>query len=804
MEEPSSADQEDGGVGGYTSSMITKIKNHNNSNNGNNKYNTISHNSINPIHRTRQSLVIVGGGSPPKHFNRPIPRGDDDNYITNNSTTTTTMSNNEKRKSLPASFFKQHLNKDKDKDTTPSSESPNKSSNNLSFMFKKLNNNNNNKDININNNNNNQNNVTIPQQQQQQQLTQLPNLTNNEPLERLRESNRKGLGDVLSLVKPSPFALIIDAKTTSLLNLITDVVFLKTNGADKIYKLNNGRLDTDCQSIVYLLRPTFENINIVIGHVNQHRLDGLKKEYTIIYIPRINLKCERLLEEHLGCTITSLEYPLDLVVLDNDLLSLELPTLYSDLYLDHDKSQLSIITKSIQKLQLLYGGGGGRIPHIKGKGHYSKLVFDSLLRSNQHLTTVSKEIDTLMLIDRQVDLITPLCTPLTFEGLIDDFFSINNNEHVLENTSKKQQQQVVKKPGQQKVSYPLHSGDKIYSQLRDRNFSSLVGMNGILNMITKNLDDPQSTLDGSESLTTIKNIIRKVNAQRLEENSLSIHIALSIQIQTITSDKYFSNILVNEQRLLHNQDIHLVEEYIEECIMRKELLWRVLKLMSLYSLVKGSINTRLYNRLKMRIVQIYGCEHLITLNNLEKVGLLKEATTSSSSSMDSSPMSSTDNGNNNQSSTIFNWINEELELVKEDIDELEPKDIGFVHSGYAPLSCRLIQHAFSRKLDGWKGIESILKALPGGPTFEESYPSPSLPQQQINTNSTTTTTTTTPKTIIYFIGGVTRTEISAIRFLGHKMKRDFLIITTKIISNGNASSSLFTNLIENFNNRENP
>ena len=37
------------------------------------------------------------------------------------------------------------------------------------------------------------------------------------------------------------------------------------------------------------------------------------------------------------------------------------------------------------------------------------------------------EIDTLLLIDREVDLITPVATQLTYEGLIDEVFGINNS-----------------------------------------------------------------------------------------------------------------------------------------------------------------------------------------------------------------------------------------------------------------------------------------------------------------------------------------------------------------------------------------
>ena len=41
--------------------------------------------------------------------------------------------------------------------------------------------------------------------------------------------------------------------------------------------------------------------------------------------------------------------------------------------------------------------------------------------------SISQTIDSLIIIDRSVDLITPLCTQLTYEGLIDEVFGIRTS-----------------------------------------------------------------------------------------------------------------------------------------------------------------------------------------------------------------------------------------------------------------------------------------------------------------------------------------------------------------------------------------
>lgn len=42
------------------------------------------------------------------------------------------------------------------------------------------------------------------------------------------------------------------------------------------------------------------------------------------------------------------------------------------------------------------------------------------MRREQPLPPIPPEIDTLVLIDRQVDMITPMCSQLTYEGLLDE------------------------------------------------------------------------------------------------------------------------------------------------------------------------------------------------------------------------------------------------------------------------------------------------------------------------------------------------------------------------------------------------
>lgn len=94
---------------------------------------------------------------------------------------------------------------------------------------------------------------------------------------------------------------------------------------------------------------------------------------------------------------------------------------------------------------------------------------------------INPEVDQLILIDREVDMITPFCTQLTYEGLIDEIFGINNSKYFLFFGKKffliflayvdLDPEIVGNTKGGKKIKTPLNSNDKVYSELRNLNFS---------------------------------------------------------------------------------------------------------------------------------------------------------------------------------------------------------------------------------------------------------------------------------------------------------------------------------------------
>jgi hypothetical protein len=165
---------------------------------------------------------------------------------------------------------------------------------------------------------------------------------------------------------------------------------------------------------------------------------------------------------------------------------------------------------------------------------------------------------------------------------------------------------------------------------------------------------------------------------------------------------------------------------------------------------------------KREILQTYGYHHILTLNNLEKVGLIRVS-----------------GGYGNR---VYNVMRKTLKLTVENVNELSPTDIAYVHSGYAPLSVRLAQY-----LDhpGWRAITDLLKTLPE-PIIEEIQQIPVGLRKRRNSGSSIQSGVVEDQKVIlvFFLGGCTFTEISALRFLSQKegINADFIIATTKIIN----------------------
>ncbi|XP_043702644.1 vacuolar protein-sorting-associated protein 33 homolog isoform X1 [Telopea speciosissima] len=594
-------------------------------------------------------------------------------------------------------------------------------------------------------------------------MAQIPNL-DNAPLNltSLREQSQKELLNILKNFRGKK-CLVLDPKLAGSLSLVVPTSVLKEQGVE-LRHLSTEPVQTECTRIIYLVRSHLSFMKLISSHIQHDISKGLQREYSVYFAPRRTVACEKILEEENVHHLLSIgEYPLYVIPLDEDVLSFELDLASKEFQVDGDASTLWHIAKAIHKLEFSFG----LIPNVRAKGRASVRVADLLSHMQGEEPVNSSdmgaaEINTLILLDREVDMVTPMCSQLTYEGLLDEFLRINNGSVELDASIMGVQQEG------KKVKVPLNSSDKLFKETRDLNFEVVVQV--LRQKATSMKQDYTEMTTTSQTVSELKDFVKKLNS--LPE--MTRHINLAQHLSTFTSKPSFLGQLDIEHTIVEGQSYDICFEYIEELIHKQEPIINVLRLLVLFSITNSGLPKKNYDYFRRELLHSYGFEHMATLNNLEKAGLFKKQDTKT------------------------NWptIKRALQLIVDDTDTANPNDIAYVFSGYAPLSIRLIQHAVR---SGWRPIEEILKLLPG-PHLESKrggYSSSSIdaiPSTLGNVDKVAHGQRSL--VLVVFIGGVTFAEISALRFLSSQegMAYDLIIGTTKMVNGHSLVETFLGNL----------
>uniref|UniRef100_A0A8C0E651 VPS33A core subunit of CORVET and HOPS complexes n=1 Tax=Balaenoptera musculus TaxID=9771 RepID=A0A8C0E651_BALMU len=531
----------------------------------------------------------------------------------------------------------------------------------------------------------------------------------------LREAVRRELREFLDKCAGSK-AIVWDEYLTGPFGLIAQYSLLKEHEVEKMFTLKGSRLPAaDVKNIIFVVRPRLELMDIISENVLSEDRRGPARDFHILFVPRRSLLCEQRLKDLgvLGSFIHREEYSLDLIPFDGDLLSMESEGAFKECYLESDQTSLYHAAKGLMTLQALYG----TIPQIFGKGECARQVANMMIRMKREFTGSQNSIfpvfDNLLLLDRNVDLLTPLATQLTYEGLIDEIYGIQNSYVKLppEKFAPKKQGDGGKDLPTEAKKLQLNSAEELYAEIRDKNFNAV---GSVLSKKAKVISAAFEERHNAKTVGEIKQFVSQLPHMQAARGSLANHTSIAELIKDVTTSEDFFDKLTVEQEFMSGIDTD----------------------------------------------KTYGYEHILTLHNLEKTGLLKPQT-----------------GGRN----TYPTIRKTLRLWMDDVNEQNPTDISYVYSGYAPLSVRLAQ-LLSRP--GWRSIEEVLRILPG-PHFEERQPLPTGLQKKRQPGENRVT-------LIFFLGGVTFAEIAALRFLSQLEDggTEYVIATTKLINGASWIESL--------------
>ena len=548
-------------------------------------------------------------------------------------------------------------------------------------------------------------------------------------------------------------------------------------------QIRNVHTIDDNQKSYYNLVEINEQVNLYITQSRKDKFLLFLEAYFFIYskfqdietffifIPGETYEIrDYIISNQLSFRFKTFNFRMDLIPIDNDLLSLEKEKYFREIYIDKNLSSISELANAFVKLESFFGKVKYR--YLKGD---NSTIFLNLVneKEKENDLKVTDEIFGMIVLDRSVDFLTTITSNYTYEGLIDDFFKINlGNIKIKESFIRDTNINIKNNNNQEKyLTYALTSfNNSFYSQIGCMHY---LDVNKYLNkltehyqLITNNSNKKDLSLEELKKITYDLNVyLNEIKSPLLANKNILYHI-----INSISNEQYIQYIK-NEQILLTGElppNLHL---FYEDYISDKRDLYQLLKLMSIESLTLGGIKD--YNSIKRNILNVYGYQNVFLFRDLEKLGWLRDKS---------------------KNSLNMNYIQlcEKLELVKIDFNNEKPEDFSYVMGGYCPIGLKLIEKGLEGK---WNKIQDIIKKIPGEASFPNDESEIYNPTEEINT------------IFLVFIGGVTYTEIEAVRFLNRKFKENYdksisknptriqLIIITTCILNTN---KIFSNLGKTF------
>jgi len=530
--------------------------------------------------------------------------------------------------------------------------------------------------------------------------------------------------------------LVIQPELMPLLEHVTPYKFLKSKQVDRMFRLDSPT-DEGNHNRFFLIKPELHLVKQVLSFIEEDRRSSIARNNIVIFVPRILYTCESLMEQNgVSGLVKVCEWHLDLLPLDNDFMSLEVNSAFRSLYVDQDFGCLHTVAMSILNFQRTFG----IIPTVHAVGPLASTVYrlmNNLKEVGELIQQQDARVQELILLDRKMDFVTPLCSQLTYEGILDDVFGIKCG-FVEFDTAVTDRSKAVK--------VLVDSTDPIFKIIRSQHFSLA---NTTLGQLARELDvEFKEGTDRSQSVAQMKEFVRRMPELKTKHNSLGVHVKACERIVEKKLADEFQRQLQTERALIENYDGKEVTEYLDECIHRQMSATFLFRLVSLMSCTFGGLKSKTYQHYKQLIIQASGHKHLTSFYNLGKCGLLQESSSSSKS------------GNFKSFSKRFNLVPKAVVNVE------QPTDTSFVFGGvYKPLSCSIIGTLLKKK--DWSFLEGVEGSTYTQPTSARPLSGTSKVKKTV---------------LVYFIGGCSLSEVNALRFMGTQLNVSFIVATTNILN----------------------
>ena len=237
---------------------------------------------------------------------------------------------------------------------------------------------------------------------------------------------------------------------------------------------------------------------------------------------------------------------------------------------------------------------------------------------------------TLIIIDRGVDMVSPLLTQWTYEGLLDEALGLHNNVMDLPVSSILSHDAIQMLTSGSNASgnvgtfrKRLRSDvDPIFGQLRDFSYwEATQKIRNIANSVQEYYKNRPSR--DSAPISIVKDYVDRLADKKTEHRSVTAHAAIASEISARTFDSIeFKRRYGLEQEMMEGSTATGRRVYVTDAMSRGESLSHVLRLCCLWSVTSAGIDSEEFDFVRREILSIYGLRVMPLLANLERAGML--------------------------------------------------------------------------------------------------------------------------------------------------------------------------------------
>ncbi|XP_008480305.1 vacuolar protein sorting-associated protein 33B [Diaphorina citri] len=390
------------------------------------------------------------------------------------------------------------------------------------------------------------------------------------------------------------------------LNHVVNIHDLRSCDVQKIYKIN---LDSNSIAVKNSTGViiTYDNLSHIKFLCHQISTELKKREnikYYFVIIPQVTSAIEFLLEEEGLYGIVEVYSLLwQPVVIDTNLISLELPHVFSSLFLEKNLLLVPSLTRSLEHLFALFGQPKNTFIH-------GEISIDIYERLNEYCfkQSNSNDIDYFIMFDRSLDYASVLLTPVTYVGLLDQTFGITNESIEINSSATINKRK-----------------DPVLKEIKYKNF---IDVSNYLKEKSRFIQSEQNKYNNNMSVLELKQYINQDLKSILElKKQVATHIAACESILN-NMGEYYAEITELENNIISDIDRSECYEHISNMLLGQKITKEhVLQIMCLLSYYNQGMQGDHYNEFKSNYFNIHGYEHMTTFYNLEKIKLLTKRNT---------------------------------------------------------------------------------------------------------------------------------------------------------------------------------